>query len=148
MLTENTLILGLGSNMGNREQHLRAALEHLQADLTLKLKNTRLSTIIETPALLPDGAPEWWDIPFLNAVMVAECADVAPLTILDIVKDIEQNLGRQDRGHWSPREIDIDIIAYGSRRHHDDRLTLPHPHAMQRDFVMMPLRELLPDVVL
>lgn len=140
------LCLGLGSNIGQRELFLAQAFELLQQSTVLNMRDMRQSSIIETPALLPDGAPEAWNIPFLNNVIVGECA-LSPHIILAEIKAIEKKMGRQDRGRWGPREIDIDIIAYGDTVLHDDTLHIPHQGMLARAFVMLPLAEIAPDWV-
>ncbi len=144
MNPEHILILGLGSNLGDRAVTIAQAVTYLREDITLNLSEVRVSRLIETSALLPENAPPSWDIPFLNGVMSAHCEVEDPHTILAHIKAVERALGRQDRGHWSPREIDIDIIAYGNKHYHDEQLTIPHPRAHERTFVMTPLRELHP----
>jgi 2-amino-4-hydroxy-6-hydroxymethyldihydropteridine diphosphokinase len=145
MNPEGLLILGLGSNIGKREDFLARAVRIVHENTLLKLTNVRVSSWIETPALLPENAPEWWDIPFLNGVIAAQCAVADALTILQEVKHIEAVLGRQDRGRWGPREIDIDIIAYGNRVLHSSELTLPHAGMLERPFVLQPLAQVCPD---
>jgi 2-amino-4-hydroxy-6-hydroxymethyldihydropteridine diphosphokinase len=145
MNQEHTLIIAFGSNLGNREKTINKAIACLKEDHVLNLKDVRVSSMIETPALLPENAPASWDLPFLNGVISAHCTVKDPHNILSQLKAIEQKLGRKDRGHWSPREIDLDIIAYGTLHFHDENLTIPHPRAHSRTFVMTPLRELHPD---
>ena len=103
------ILIALGSNLGKREEnlaHARAALVGYDVELVAE------SSTIETPALLPDGAPEEWNIPFLNQV-IAVRTHLEPMELLTVLKLIEAELGRQKREHWGPREIDLDILAYG-----------------------------------
>jgi 2-amino-4-hydroxy-6-hydroxymethyldihydropteridine diphosphokinase len=98
----------------------------------------RVSSIIETEAVdAPAGSP-----PFLNAVVVGYTR-LAPLALLDALLAIEHRLGRVRRGvRNEPRVIDLDLIVYGAVRMRSKRLTLPHPRAQEREFVMGPLRSL------
>jgi len=133
--------LGLGSNVGARRALLRTALTHL-----LRIPDLRViacSRLYSSPALLDAGAPLEWNQPFLNLVIEIDTS-LTPHELLQAVKAIEEQLGRQKRGHWAPREIDIDILAYCEDRVSDADLTIPHPHMAQRDFVLMPWRELAP----
>lgn len=133
------ILLALGSNLGDRKANLEAALcalgEHVQV--------LRVSSVYETAALLPEDAPADWDVPFYNIVATAE-GDIAPDELLELVKDIEQALGRKDIGRWGPRLIDIDILAHGAQEVQSDKLTLPHAEMLGRDFVMVPLAEIAP----
>ena len=68
-----------------------------------------------------------------------------PEEILICLKQIEAELGRQTRDRWAPREIDLDLLAYGDRIHMSDRLTVPHPHMDTRAFVLKPIAEIAPE---
>ena len=98
----------------------------------------RVSSFHETEAVdSPPGSP-----PFLNAVLLGYTS-LPPLDLLDALLSIERRLGRVRRGvRNEPRTIDLDLIAYGAVRMRTPRLTLPHPRAHEREFVMEPLREL------
>ncbi len=135
------ILIALGSNLGDRELYFKKAYTALNAAGITILK---FSSVIEVPALLPAGAPAEWNMPFLNQVIEVETSQTAEI-LLVMLKAIEKELGRQDRGHWSPREIDLDLIAY-----HDDvmstpSLTVPHPRLHERAFVLKPLAEIAPD---
>ncbi len=93
---------------------------------------------------MPEGAPKSWNQPFLN-MAVAGDASLAPESLLAELKTIEKDLGRQSRGHWAPREIDIDILAMGDMVISSAALSIPHPHLLARDFALVPLAELVPD---
>jgi 7,8-dihydro-6-hydroxymethylpterin-pyrophosphokinase len=99
------IIFGLGSNVGDREFFLNEAVKKLE--LELLLSNSRRSKIFPNPALLLPDSPSEWNCEFFN---IAFSADIdlekfPPLKILEIVKKIENDLGRQDRGKWAPREL-------------------------------------------
>lgn len=134
------VILALGSNVGDRQVFLQSAITALAPAFS----NVRLSPVYESASLLPHDAPADWDKPFLNMVMEGSVSH-SPLVLLDLIKKTENTLGRKDRGRWAPREIDIDIIAYASAVIHLPGLSIPHEHMLERDFVLKPLADLLPD---
>lgn len=130
------IYIGLGSNCGDSFENLKAA----KLAMSARMRNIQCSSVFESPALLPENAPAEWDIPFLNAVIAAE-TELPPLALLEFLKSIEQQLGRQNRGHWGPREIDLDILWMENIAMQTDTLTLPHKEMQKRDFVMVPLAE-------
>ncbi len=136
--------IGLGSNWGHRLEFLQAAVRALGQDILLS--NMRISRVMETPALLKEGAPELWNKPFLNAVLTG----YTPLSaegMLGALKRIEKMLGREDRGVWAPREIDLDLLLYGQQVIKAENLIVPHAQMLSRDFVMQPLAQIAPDWV-
>jgi len=134
------IYLGLGSNLGDRRDHLTRALAQLAAR---GIALARVSPVVESPAMLPDDAPADWNQPFLN--LVAHCrTDLAPLEVLDALKAVEQDLGRVDRGRWAPRPIDLDLLLYGRELIATERLHVPHPGLAERAFVLAPLAALEP----
>jgi 2-amino-4-hydroxy-6-hydroxymethyldihydropteridine diphosphokinase len=128
------VVLALGSNLGDREYHLRRALHELSALVRI----VRVSTIHETAAVdAPAGSP-----PFLNFVLVG-LTTLPPSSLLAALLALETRLGRRRRGvRNEPRVIDIDLILHGVTRIRTPSLTLPHPRAHDREFVMAPLREI------
>lgn len=70
---------------------------------------------------------------------------LSPTALFSAVKSIEEKIGRKNRGHWAPREIDIDILAYGDDVIHLADLSIPHAELLNRDFVLVPLAEIVPD---
>jgi 2-amino-4-hydroxy-6-hydroxymethyldihydropteridine diphosphokinase len=143
-MVQRRVILGLGSNCEPRETYLRRAVEGLRAHTAIS--GIQTSPMYETPAMLPENAPADWDRPYLNMVIVAQ-TNLAPLQLLHLTQGLERTLGRVKRGHWGPREIDIDILDVEGLQSDDPRLTLPHPGMLARAFVMVPLADLLPDWV-
>lgn len=137
------ILLGLGSNLGDRKANLEAALAALGQGDAAPLHLLRVSSVYESAALLPDNAPPEWDIPFYNIVAAAE-STLPPHQLLQVVKQIEQRLGREDMGRWGPRIIDIDILACGNTVLQSAELTIPHAAMLNRDFVMVPLAEIQP----
>lgn len=132
-------VIALGSNMGNRDFYLRMALCLIGWEVG---KVVQRSSVIETPSWGFDSDP------FLNQVVVVE-TELEPIALLDVLQDIERRLGRTEKSSvvdgkpvYHARTIDLDILDYDRMRYHDDRLTLPHPHIAEREFVLVPLREL------
>jgi 2-amino-4-hydroxy-6-hydroxymethyldihydropteridine diphosphokinase len=133
--------LGLGSNVGDRQAHLRAAIAMLSAS---DVEVEAVSSAYETE---PVG--EVLDQPdFLNAVVRARTA-LEPEALLDLCKEIEAERGRAfDAPRHSPRALDVDLLLLGDIELSTDRLTLPHPEVTSRRFVLVPLLELDPDLAL
>ena len=141
------VILGLGGNLGDRAIHLKRAVSRLSRGCGAVLHGVRLSRIYESPALTPSGAPSAWDLPFLNCALSGETT-LEPGALLRRVKEIERLLGRRDHERWAPRVIDIDILWWDGNEVRSDGLTIPHPEILRRPFVLEPLRDLIPDVIL
>jgi len=134
------VFLALGSNLGDRAAQLREALQRLQAGGAEILQ---ASSIHETSALMPDGAPPEWDCPYLNQVVEVVTAH-APLELLRITQGIEREMGRRPAARWAPRVIDLDLLACGDVVLDTPELTLPHPQMHRRRFVLAPLCEIAP----
>ena len=132
--------LALGSNLGDRHSHLREALDRLRE---AGVQTVRESSVHETPALMPEGAPADWDQPYLNQV-VEVVFDGDPRDLLHRTQAIERVMGRAPAPRWAPRVIDIDLIAVGDVLVESPELTLPHPHMHRRLFVLGPLCEIAP----
>ena len=132
--------LGLGSNLGDRRDHLSRAIDALEAHgLTI----ARVSPVVESPALLPDSAPSDWNLPYLNLVL--QCtARCSPEQLRIRIDEIQRAFGRHGKSHWSPRPIDIDILLWGRERIETERLTIPHGDLTCRSFVLAPLVALEP----
>ena len=132
--------LGLGSNLGDRRDHLSRAIEALEAH---GVGIVRVSPVVESPALLPDSAPSEWNLPYLNLVL--ECTvRCSPEQLRSWIDGIQRTFGREDASHWSPRPIDIDILLWGRERIATERLTIPHRDLIRRSFVLAPLVALAP----
>jgi len=134
------IILGLGSNVGDRLSYLDRAVKRLSHFVY----GIRVSTILESKALLPENAPASWDSSFLNMALMGNTMLTAHV-LIDEIKRLEADLGRATRGKWGPREIDIDILAYDDLIISNDRIRIPHPELLNRDFALMPFAELAPD---
>jgi 2-amino-4-hydroxy-6-hydroxymethyldihydropteridine diphosphokinase len=141
------IIFCLGSNVGNRESYLKLANEHLEN--RLNLKHIKTSSILQNKALLLENSPKEWDVDFYNIAISANINldKFPPLEILNIVKEIEINIGRRDRGRWAPREIDIDIAAIDDIRIKEDVLEIPHRGIFQRDFFLKTISEIEPEIL-
>jgi 2-amino-4-hydroxy-6-hydroxymethyldihydropteridine diphosphokinase len=131
--------LGLGSNVGDRESILRAALSALE---TAGVRVLRRSSVYETEPVGLRDQP--W---FLNVVAEVQTA-CAPEPLLDLIQRIEASMGRTRTVRRGPRTLDIDILLYGDRAVTTTRLTVPHPELVSRRFVLEPLAELRPDLIL
>ena len=129
-MTPNTVVIALGSNLGDRRWYLRSAIEELRHVISI----VRVSSIIETEPV--DAPPP----KFLNMVIVGHTR-LSPEALLDALLDIEARLGRRRTTRNAPRVIDLDLILHGANRRRSARLTLPHPRYREREFVMRPLRE-------
>jgi len=136
--------LSLGSNLGDRMRHLRAARERVCAQLGTRL--LAQSRVYETEPV--DVSDAYRDMPFLNAVIVVESA-APPRAMNARLHAIEAELGRERAGDRNaPRPIDIDIVYAGAFRVRDAVLTLPHARWAERRFVVQPLADVRPDRVL
>lgn len=136
-MTNHILYLGLGSNLGNKKSLLQQALSLLEERLG---KVVRVSDFIETE-------PWGFDSPntFLNACCCVHTT-CAPRECLEVTKRIERELGRtvkSERGVYHDRTIDIDLLLYDCLHIEEPDLVLPHPQMLKRDFVMVPLRQIL-----
>ena len=128
--------LGLGANLGDRKKNLHAALEQIKKLSGVKI--LRVSSFYETAAWGVTNQPD-----FINAA-VKISADIEPLALLDELQQIEINLGRVRKDHWGARTIDIDILLIDGLKINCERLTVPHKFLYERDFVLVPLSEILP----
>lgn len=128
--------IGLGSNLDGPRQHVERALEELDTlPLTRRLAASRLYVSApQGPADQPD---------YVNAVAHLTTR-LSPLALLDQLQALEQRHGRVRGRRWGPRTLDLDLLLFDDRHLALPRLTLPHPHMMQRAFVLVPLAELAP----
>jgi 2-amino-4-hydroxy-6-hydroxymethyldihydropteridine diphosphokinase len=140
MLPLRRALIGLGSNVGDRLQFLQRAVKHLGETIGVEVRD--VSSVYETEPVGP-AAQAW----FLNAVVVVYTS-LSPVTLLQQTQAIERALGRETTYHWGPRTIDLDILLYGDTQVNTATLTIPHAELCQRAFVMIPLLELVPGLVL
>jgi 2-amino-4-hydroxy-6-hydroxymethyldihydropteridine diphosphokinase len=128
--------LSLGTNLGDRLEHLRDALPLLsQGD------PYRLSSVYETEPVGGVAQDDFWN-------MVVELETLAsPRVLLERARLAEAAAGRTREVHWGPRTLDVDVLLVGEERSEDPEILVPHPRMFERAFVLVPLRELAPDVV-
>lgn len=132
--------LALGSNVGDKTHNLDAALAHLEAAPGIVMRAA--SSVYRTP---PWGKLEQdW---FANAVVEVDTT-LPPEALLACVLRIEQDMGRKRDERWGPRIIDIDVLLHGETRLNIEHLHLPHPAMLERAFVLVPLAEIAPGLVL
>ncbi len=139
--------IGLGSNLNEPVAQLQRACQ-----LLTKLPDSRLracsSLYRSHPMTLPDSPEQQQQPDYINAVVELETA-LAPLSLLDALQTIELKQGRDRRGgRWCARTLDLDILLYGNIILDTPRLKLPHPGLAVREFVLYPLGEIAPDLVL
>jgi dihydroneopterin aldolase/2-amino-4-hydroxy-6-hydroxymethyldihydropteridine diphosphokinase len=135
------VVLALGSNLGEREAELRGAIADLAG--TPGIRITAVSGLYASPALTLHGVDR--DAPgYLNAVVLASTR-LHPYALLETTSMIEEAHGRERTERWGARTLDIDIIDYAGRQSDDARLTLPHPRAAERAFVLVPWLEVDPE---
>ena len=137
-MTKHTVYLGLGTNLGDKERNIRHAVEQLRSSAGTI---TSLSSFYVTE---PWGFKS--ENTFLNAV-VCLLTSLPPYELLDVTQRIERGMGREMKslgGIYHDRIIDIDILLYDEVEIHSDTLVVPHPLMKDRDFVMSPLREIMP----
>ena len=130
--------VGLGANLGMREETLRRAVELLGAAdgvdvlAVSQLRETEPVGVVDQP-------------PFLNGAVAIETA-LAPRDLLDVLLEIERSLGRVREERWGPRTIDLDLLVYGNVVVDEPGLRVPHPHLHERRFALEPLAELAPEL--
>ena len=143
-MSKTRVVLGLGSNLGRREINLKRAVNRLTRGSRAVLRDAQLSAVYESPALILEGAPADWNLPFLNCALSGE-STLEPEALLLRLKEIEQSLGRRAGERWAPRIIDIDIVWWPGRERSTEHLSIPHPGLLERAFVLEPLCDLVPD---
>lgn len=130
--------LALGSNLGDREKQLQEARKRLAAEVQIEQE----SPVYETD---PWGYTDQDN--FLNQVVYG-LTELEPLELLMFLKNIERNMGRQDGIRYGPRVIDLDILLYSNLNAATDDLEIPHPRMTERAFVMIPLLDIAPDLII
>ena len=130
--------LSLGSNLGDREKHLREAISHLQGLGAIR----QVSAFYETQPVEVDREQPW----FVNCALAME-TELVPLEFLSRMLGVEQSMGRVRTEPKGPRTIDIDILLFGNDVLDTPELTVPHPAMHQRRFVLEPLAEIAPDAM-
>ena len=135
-----TAFVGIGSNLGDREAHLRRAIELLSAEDGIDVVG--VSEIRETE---PVGPVEQG--PFLNGAVRVE-TDLPPRDLLELLLAIEQEMGRVRRERFGPRTIDLDLLVYGDETVDEPGLTVPHRRLGERRFALEPLADLDPGLTI
>ena len=135
---KETVYIGIGSNIGDRLQTLLDCLQKLDN----MLSSMRISSIWETEPMIVKDQPE-----FLNMAVSGSTADT-PEKLLKALWEIEDSAGRNREKEVSkgPRPLDLDILLYGNSKIHSEILVIPHPAIRERGFVLMPLKELNPEL--
>ncbi|HHJ12991.1 MAG TPA: 2-amino-4-hydroxy-6-hydroxymethyldihydropteridine diphosphokinase [Gammaproteobacteria bacterium] len=139
-MAETRAWIGLGSNLDSPLDQVRAALTELAA-----LPDTRLAACSRLYRSAPMGPPGQPD--YINAVAGVDTG-LPPQALLDALQAIERAHGRVRGEHWGPRTLDLDILLYGDLKLDSPRLHLPHPGLLARNFVLVPLAELAPGLML
>ena len=133
------VFLGLGANIGNRRENLRAAVQMLARECEI----VAASSLYESDAVVLEGQPAGPD--FYNSVVEVR-TKLEPPELLRFVKQIEHEIGRRPAERWAPRPIDIDILLYGDQIIETAELAVPHPAIAERPFVLAPLAEIAREV--
>ena len=139
-MTGRQAVLALGSNLGDRQDILQGGVDAIAGIEGVRL--TRVSPVYET---VPVGGPPQPD--YLNAVVLADVT-IPSLDLLDRLHEVEAAFDRVRVVRWGPRTLDIDVIAVAGEQSDDPDLTLPHPRAHERAFVLAPWHDVDPDAVL
>lgn len=131
-------VISLGANIGDAKANIDLAVALLREATDVIAVSSYLQT-------KPVGGPEQPD--YLNAVAIVE-SELPAKDLLALLNGIETAMGRTREIHWGPRVIDLDLIQYGGLLVHDEKLTLPHPRAHERRFVLAPWFEIEPAAIL
>ena len=138
--TWRPVVLALGSNLGDRREILQEAV-----DAIARIAGVRVDAVSPVYETAPVGGPPQPD--YLNAVVLAQTT-LPTLDLLDRLHEVEAAFDRVRLVRWGPRTLDIDIITVAGERSDDPELTLPHPRAHERAFVLAPWHDVDPDAVL
>lgn len=138
-----TVWIALGSNVGDRLAHLQSAVTMLASQIRIE----KISPLYESAPMYVTDQPA-----FFNGALRAQ-TELSPRALLKLLKQVEAEVGRQVRNRYGPREVDLDLIAYGALQYryaylHRQVLELPHPKTEERRFVLQPLFDLDPSLIL
>jgi 2-amino-4-hydroxy-6-hydroxymethyldihydropteridine diphosphokinase len=136
-VTARRALLGLGSNLGDRAAHIRAALEALEGEGLVAVSHTYQTE--------PVGGPGGQG-PYLNVVAALE-TDATPHDLLALCQRLEAAAGRLRTERWGPRTLDVDVLWIDGVTVSGPDLAVPHPRMWARRFVLVPLRDVAPDLV-
>ncbi|MFA5337872.1 MAG: 2-amino-4-hydroxy-6-hydroxymethyldihydropteridine diphosphokinase [Candidatus Omnitrophota bacterium] len=132
--------IGIGSNLGDRLANINSAIEELKSNPEIRIE--KISSIIETA---PVGGPAQGN--YLNGVIKIE-TEISARSLLCILQNIEKKLGRIRTVKDGPRTMDLDMLLYGDKIINEPGLKVPHPKMLEREFVMKPLLEIEPNLIL
>ncbi|PAF20133.1 2-amino-4-hydroxy-6-hydroxymethyldihydropteridine diphosphokinase [Terribacillus saccharophilus] len=132
--------IALGSNIAPRETYIQQAIQTLNEHAEIKLN--QVSTVYETDPVGYEDQDQ-----FLNLVAEVETS-LKPMELLHVCQKIEQDLGRKRIIRWGPRTVDLDILLYSTENMNVEELILPHPRMHERAFVLVPLAEIAPELLL
>ncbi len=138
MSNSKTVILHTGSNKGDPQLQLEEAILHIEVLIGPVVK---MSSVYETEPWGNSDQPN-----FYNQALEIH-TDRTPQEVLQLIHEIEHKMGRRREIKWGERNIDIDMIFYESEILKTEKLTLPHPHMHQRNFVLIPVMEIVPEFV-
>lgn len=136
----NNIFIGLGSNLANPIQQILMAIEALKK--IPKTSVLRASSLYVSPPMGPQDQAD-----YVNAV-VELSSELSAQALLEQLQLIEQRQGRVRLRHWGERTLDLDILVFGDHEMSDKRLTIPHPSITERAFVLYPLAEIAPDLII
>ncbi len=128
---------GLGSNVGDRGAYIEEAIRLLAKEVNIEKR----AEIYESKAF---GVTDQDN--FINTAIVGT-TDLSPIELLQFIKEVEKKVGRKESFHWGPREIDMDILFYDNIIYNDEILEIPHRDLAIRDFVLLPLSDISPDLI-
>ena len=130
-----TIYLGLGTNLGNRRENLRTAVDKLAEKVVI----VSLSDVFESePHRVAEQQPRYYNMALRGMT------ELTPLELLAFLKVVERDMGREPDSHNKPRPIDLDILLYGNTVHESLELSIPHPRMHERAFVLVPLSQIAP----
>ncbi|MDE6075200.1 MAG: 2-amino-4-hydroxy-6-hydroxymethyldihydropteridine diphosphokinase, partial [Clostridia bacterium] len=135
----NKVVLSLGSSEGDKKAALDGAIKELSA-----LKGVKVLKVSDYIQTQPYGGAAKNE--FLNCAVLIECL-ISPRELLNAVHGIEAKFGRKREVHWGDRTLDIDIIFFGNKVVAEEGLSIPHPDYKSRDFVLTPVKQIVPDFV-
>lgn len=134
---QHTVYIALGSNLGDRRANISRALQLIDKDIVLE----QVSSYYETLPAYVEDQPHFFN------VVAAGTTSLTPQRLLALLKETEQNMGREPTERYGPRLIDLDILFYDDLILQTPTLTIPHERLAERRFVLVPLAEIRPDLV-
>jgi 2-amino-4-hydroxy-6-hydroxymethyldihydropteridine diphosphokinase/dihydropteroate synthase len=136
-------VIGIGSNLGDKVLNIAVALKLIAKQLEI----VKLSRTYESKALLYKGSPKSWDKDFINMAILLDFHE-EPMDLLKTLQSIETEVGREKNApRWSPRAIDLDILIAQDLILEKEKLQIPHPELLNRDFALIPACEVAPDFI-